>query len=298
MLTHLLAASIALAADAGSSGPPGVEFEHGPLRAKIEDHAEIEVPKGFVFTGKKGTIKLMEMMGNLTNDHEVGFLAPATVFDQGSKDSWFVVFEFNDVGYVKDDEKKDIDPAKILEGMKEGVVKGNEVRKSKGLPTMEVVGWAVEPHYEEKTNNLEWGLHLRVTSERKRGEKVETEVSEVINYDVRLLGRHGVMQSTLVLAPEQLKATLPRFRNVLASYEFASGAKYAEYKAGDKIAKIGLLGLIGAGGLAVAAKTGLLKYIGKFFLPILLAIGAFFKAIAAFFKKLWNRTFGKTETLD
>lgn len=298
MLSHLLAASLAFAAEPGSSGPPGVDFQHGPIRAKIEDYAEVEVPAGYVYTGKKGTIALMKMMGNLVNDHEAGFLAPATVFDEKSKDSWFVVFEFNDVGYVKDDEKKDIDPAKILEGMKEGVVKGNEERKRAGLPTMEVIGWAVDPHYDEKTNNLEWGLHLRVTAERKKGEKTETEVSEVINYDVRMLGRHGVMQSTLVLAPEQLQRTLPRFREVLASYEFVTGAKYAEYKAGDRIAKVGLIGLIGAGGLAVAAKTGLLKYIGKFFLPILMAIGAFFKAIAAWFRKLWNRTFGKQETLD
>src|SRR5688572_4808687 len=108
MLSHLLAASLALAADPAAPGPPGVEFEHGPLVAKIEEHAEIAVPKGFVFTGKKGTMKLMEMMGNLTNDREVGFLAPATVFDEKSNESWFVVFEFNDVGYVKDDEKKDI----------------------------------------------------------------------------------------------------------------------------------------------------------------------------------------------
>ncbi len=298
MLSHLLAATVALAADAGSSGPPGIEFEHGPLVAKIEDHAEIEIPKGFVFTGKKGTVKLMEMMGNLTNDREVAFLAPATVFDEKSQESWFAVFEFNDVGYLKDADKEKIEPDKILEGMKEGVKTGNEQRKSRGLPTMEVLGWAVEPHYDPKTNNLEWGLHLKVTSERKRGEKTETEVSEVINYDVRLLGRHGVMQSTLVLGPAQLKATLPKFRKILAGYQFSSGAKYAEYKQGDKIAKIGLIGLIGAGGLAVAAKTGLLKYVGKFFLPILLAIGAFFKAIAEFFRKLWNRTFGKQETLD
>ena len=270
----------ARSADEKAEGAPKVEWVHGPAKADVGGNAEIMIPSGFIFTGKKGTVHLMQAMGNLTNDAEEGFLAPADVFEKGAKNPWFVVFEFNDMGYVKDEEKKSIDKDKILSGMKDGVNSGNEERVKRGLPKMELVGWAVEPHYDEATHNLEWGILLKT---EKGG--------EVVNYDVRLLGRKGVMQCTLVLDPGQLDRTLPKFRSTLAQFAYKTGEKYAEYREGYKLAKIGLTALIG-GGVAVAAwKLGFFKYFGKFILLIVVGFGAAFK-------KLWTRFFGRKEGLD
>jgi len=259
---------------------PAVDWIKGPGKVSIEKFAEVDLPKGYVFAGKKGTIAVMKMMGNLVTGQEAGFIAPEKIFDKDSKQNWFVVFEFNPVGYVKDDEKNSIDSAKLLESMKEGTKQGNKERTKMGFPTLEVVGWAVEPHYDEKTHNLEWGLKL----------KAETG-GEVVNYEVRLLGRNGVMQSTLVLGPDQLKRTLPEFRSLLGTYSFIKGQRYAEYKPGDKIAKFGLLALIGGGAIAVAAKTGLLKYVWKYIIFIVMAV-------VMFVKKIWDKFFGKRESVD
>jgi uncharacterized membrane-anchored protein len=277
-------AGISPAEDKQAAAEPKIDWEIGPKRVSIEGMAEIDLPKGYYYTGKKGTIQLMELMGNLVSKKEAGFLEPGNIFDKETQGKWFVVFEFSDVGYVSDAEKDKIDDAfraKLLDQMKEGVKSGNEERKKRGFPTLEIVGWAVPPHYDDKTHNLEWGLQLRP----EKGE------GDVVNYEVRLLGRKGYMASTLVLGANQLEAKLPEFRAVLGGFDFKSGQKYAEYRQGDKIAKIGLLGLLGAGGLAVAAKTGLLKYIWKFLVIFIVAIGAFFK-------KIWDRYFGKKETLD
>jgi len=269
----------AFAAPAGEQ-QPAIDWVKGPGKAEIEKFAEIDLPKGYVFTGKKGTIAVMKMMGNLVTGQEAGFFAPEAIFDKNSKKNWFVVFEFNPIGYVKDDEKKNIDAAKLLETMKAGTIEGNKERTKMGLPTLEVIGWAVEPHYDEKTHNLEWGLKL----------KSETG-GEVVNYEVRLLGRDGVMQSTLVLGPGQLEKTLPEFRSLLATYDFRKGQRYAEYKPGDKIAKFGLLALIGGGAIAVAAKTGLLKYVWKYIIFIVMGV-------VMFVKKIWDRVFRKKESVD
>jgi len=263
--------------------PPQIDWEVGPKRVSVEGFAEIDLPNGYYYTGKKGTAKLMELMGNLVSGKEAGFLAPGNIFQKSAEEPWFVVFEFSDVGYVSDAEKDKIDDAfraKLLEQMKEGVKAGNEERKKRGFDTMEVAGWAVPPHYDDKTHNLEWGLKLKTSTGH-----------DVVNYEVRLLGRKGYMQSTLVLSAGQLEAKLPDFRSVLGSFDFKSGQRYAEYKQGDRLAKIGLLGLLGAGGLAVAAKTGLLKYVWKFLVIIVVAF-------AAFFKRIWDRLFGKKESVD
>ena len=50
-------------------------------------------------------------------------------------------------------------------------------------------------------------------------------------------------------------------------FVFEDGRKYTDFKKGDKIAKYGLTGLVLGGGLAVAAKTGLLQKLMK---PILI----------------------------
>ena len=73
----------------------------GPLGSM----ATLKVPAGYRFTGGAGTIKLMEVYGNLTNGSELGYIAP---LDMG----WFAVFEFQDCGYVKDDEKNKLDADK------------------------------------------------------------------------------------------------------------------------------------------------------------------------------------------
>ncbi len=279
-VASVLVCAACLASPGRGQEPAGINWVRGPATALIEDYAEIQVPEGYVFTGKKGTIELMHMMGNLITEQEAGFLAPETFFEKGAQEPWFVVFEFNPIGYVKDDEKDAIDSQKLLQNMQEGIAASNKERAKKGYPAMEVVGWAVEPHYDQETNNLEWGLQLRTSNG-----------DEVVNYEVRLLGRDGVMQSTLVLDPAQLNSALPQFRQLLETYTFKSGQQYAEYKPGDKIAKIGLTALIAGGAVAIAAKTGLLKYIWKYIIFIVIAV-------VAFFKKFFTRYFGKRETID
>jgi hypothetical protein len=53
---------------------------------------------GGLFFIREGTIKMMEAFGNLTNGTELGYISPLGM-------EWFAVFEFDDCGYVKDDEK-------------------------------------------------------------------------------------------------------------------------------------------------------------------------------------------------
>ena len=211
----------------------------GPSTASMKTVAEINVPKDFMFTDGEGTRKLMEAIGNLTSGSEVGLLAPTSMV-------WFVVFRFSDDGYVKDDEKNKLDADKMLKTIQKGTELGNQERKRRGWPTMDIVGWDLKPAYDPATHNLEWAI---------RG---ESQGEQIINHNTRILGRKGVMEVKLVVDPEKYAAVLPEFKQLLTSYNYKAGERYAEYRPGDKLAKYGLAALVTGGAVAVAAKTGLL----------------------------------------
>ncbi|MEW6302904.1 MAG: DUF2167 domain-containing protein [Verrucomicrobiota bacterium] len=242
-----LALTSARAAEkSGGSPVEKLNWTKGPAKAQIKHLAEVQVPEGFMFTDAKGTQTLLEAMGNPTNGDELGFLCPTNM-------DWFVVFEFDEVGYVKDDDKDKLNADKMLKAIKEGNEEGNKVRKRMGVPPLNIVGWEKPPAYDEKTHNLEWAI---------RG---ESEGDPVVNYNTRLLGRHGVMEVSLVVDPKEMATALPKFKELLTGYSYQTGEKYAEYKQGDKVAQYGLAALVVGGAAAVGAKLGLFAYLALMF---------------------------------
>ena len=179
-----LAGRPAQAADPEATKEPSlldkINWTKGPAKAELKSLAEVQVPEGFMFTSAKGTQNLLEAMGNPTSGSELGFLAPTSLV-------WFVVFEFADVGYVKDDDKDKLDADKLLKSIKEGTEAANKYREKMGAAPLHITGWEIPPRYNEQTHNLEWAI---------RG---ESEGSPVINYNTRLLGRKGVMEVNLVI---------------------------------------------------------------------------------------------------
>jgi uncharacterized membrane-anchored protein len=241
----------------------GVSWQKGPSVGDLGGNAQVKVPQGYVFAGSADTRTIMEANHNPITGREMGFVAP-------SGEDWFAVFEFDDVGYVNDDEKNSLDQDALLDSIRKGTEAGNQERLKRGWPTMTILGWETAPRYNEITHNLEWAI--RATSEG----------SPVVNHNTRLLGRGGVMEVTLVTNPAMLKETLPKFKTVLEGFEFKQGHKYAEFRKGDRTAAYGLTGLIVGGGTAALVKTGAFKWIWK-----ALAAGA--AAVAALFKKLFSR---------
>ncbi|QDU88079.1 hypothetical protein Pla175_14490 [Pirellulimonas nuda] len=239
----------------------GLQWQQGPTESKIGSQAQIKVPAGYRFLDSSGSQNLLEAFGNIADDEDLGLISP-----QGTTD-WFVVFSFDNVGYVKDDEKGNIDKAALLEQFRESSKIGNDQRRSMGLPPLNFVGWAVEPYYNDEANSLEWGL------------KYESEGDGVVNYFTKRLGRRGVMNCNLVVDPEDLDSVLPKFRSALAGFEFASGEKYAEFKAGDKVAEYGLTALVAGGALAIAAKSGLLAKFWKLIVLGVVGAGALLKKL-------------------
>lgn len=263
----LLVLPFAASADDASarSEIAALAWRHGPTTAELGDKATVAVPDGYVFLDAANTEKFLAMNHNLADGQQY-LLAPESL-------DWFAIFEFEDTGYVKDNEK--LDPAELLASTRKNVDRGNEERRRKGWATLSVAGWRFKPQYDSQTHLLEWAFTLNDDATHR----------PVVNYNTRILGRHGVMQATVVSGPDRLNASVEQFKTLLGQYNFASGERYAEYRSGDKVAEYGMAALITGGAAAIAAKKGLFGIIGtalaagwKFLLAGFAAVGAWLKS--------------------
>ena len=260
---------------------PKIDWQESPVKGVLLNKAELSLPDGYLFTGVSGTKTFLELTENFPSGKEAGMFMPRPEEGKDNK-NWFVIFEYHDVGYVKDDEKNKIDANKLLKTLQEGTESANEERTKRGWPTLQLVSWSQPPQYDPRTNNLTWGTLLR-----------DSKGQESINYTTRMLGRGGYMQVDLVTGTEEFKAAVADYETAMATFTFTSNNRYAEFKKGDKIATIGLTALVAGGAGAALAKTGLLGKFWKLLIPVFLAIGAFFK-------KIWNKLRGiqEEETRD
>jgi uncharacterized membrane-anchored protein len=232
----------------------------GPADVKVGNHATLTVPEGFMYLHPKETSKFQEIVQNPSNGRE-SLIAPDDL-------RWFGLFEFEDIGYVKDDEKIDADA--VLDSVREGTKQANEERKKRGWAPLQITGWHFKPRYDTDTKRLEWAI------------AAESEGEAVVNVNTRLLGRKGVTSATLVAGPDSLDAAFAEFKQVLEGFQYVAGERYADVQEGDHMAEYGLAALIAGGGAAVATKAGLFKGLWK-----LILVGA--AGLAAWARKLFGK---------
>ncbi len=256
----------------------GVKLTRGPATAKLGDVAEIKVPAGFAFIGSDGLKRFYEITENSLNGQEVGVLVAPR--------DWMLFFSYDAVGYVKDDEKDKLDADKLFLGLTEHQDEANAARKQKGWTEIKTVGWATKPYYDGKTNNLKWALTLASSEDNFK--------EHFINQSIRLLGRAGLMNVTLVCGTESFKDSEVAADRLLGeNFGYVSGQKYSEWKTGDKVAAYGLGALVLGGAGVLASKAGLLAKLGVFFakfFKVILVAGA---ALGAVIVKLWKKITGR-----
>lgn len=251
---------------------PGVKWTMGPGKGDL-GNAQIDIPEGFAFTGRDGTKAFLEATENPVGTTERGTMW--RIPPVGTTNSWFVIFEYEDSGHVKDDDKDDIDADALLKSLQEGTEASNEERRQRGWSTIKVTGWHVTPHYDEASHHVEWAT--KAVDEQTN--------SMSINHNVRILGRTGITSAVLVAGEDELATATPEFKKTLGGFTYNAGDKYGDYKQGDKLAAYGIAGLVLGGAVAVAAKSGLLAKLIK---PLILGVAVIGGAIAKFFRGLFG----------
>lgn len=261
----LLGATVIAQEETAAEEESSFHWITGPAKGRLSDISTLEIPEGYAFLDEKEAGEYMRSQGNLVTGREIGVLVSIS-------NNWLAVFEFDPIGYVKDDEKNDLDADALMKSLRESQAAANSRLAEMGASQLEIDGWYKKPFYNENTQNLEWCTQLR----EKGG------IEPFANHNIRILGRYGVTEIVLVAGMDQLDSAIPELASVLESYDYAQGKKYAEYRKGDKIAKYGLTALVAGGAAAIAVKSGLLKHLWK-----LLILGA--AGVSGFFKKMKSK---------
>ncbi len=254
-----------------------IPWAKGPIRGALGAEATVSVPAGCLFTGTDGVKTFLEVTQNIPSGNERGVvMCQAT--DQGNP--WFVLFSYDESGYVRDDEGSSLDADAILASVRSGTEEANGERKRRGWGTMSVDGWTTKPFYDKATNNLTWAI----TAHDDSG-------GRTVNRSVPLLGRGGVMHADLVTDPSQLTALVPTFNAMIGGFTYTPGFKYAEWRQGDKVAAYGLTALVAGGAGVALIKSGLLAKFWK-----LIVLG--FAALAGFVKRMWAKITGRRNEMQ
>ena len=254
----------------------GLKFREGDI-AVPKAHARFQLKPEFRYLEQADARRVLEnLWGNPPDESVLGLIVPRKP-DLLADDSWAVVVTYSDEGYVSDEDAAKIDYDKMLTEMKQSTREENSARKEAGYGTVELTGWAETPRYDAASKKLYWAKELAFNGEAQH----------TLNYDIRVLGRHGYLSLNAVAGMNDLSAVRQGMQELLPMAEFDAGARYADFdESTDKVAAYGVAALIGGG---LAAKAGLFAKLGlvlaKFWKLLLIGVVALAGGVRKFFGK-------------
>jgi uncharacterized membrane-anchored protein len=186
-------------------------FKTGKVMLK-DGLAELTVPTGFKYLdSEQSSYVLTQLWGNPESE-TMGMLFPEYA-NNYYPSTWAIEFSYDDEGHVKDDDAKDIKYDELLKTMQEETKASNEARVKEGYEAVELLGWASPPFYDKAAKKLHWAKRL------KFGETDE----ETLNYNIRVLGRKGVLVLNAIGGMDDLTAIKSNINPILAAVEFTKG---------------------------------------------------------------------------
>ena len=236
--------------------------------------ATLDLPANFRYLSPTDAERvLVDAWGNPPGMVSLGMIVPAKT-SVLERDSWGVIVTYEKEGHIKDDDADSIKYDELLKDMHASVLENNAERKKQGYPGIHLMGWAEKPSYAKDTHKLYWAKDLMVDG----GE-------HSLNYNVRVLGREGVLNLNAIASMQQIEAIKKEMQQVTAFTEFTEGNRYTDFDSKtDKVAEYGLAALVAGG---VASKLGLfgklLALLLAFKKVLLLAVVGGGAAIVKFF---------------
>lgn len=235
-----------------------LKYQHGTIKLK-NGVADLKVPAGFKYLdAEQSEYVLTKLWGNPTSNSSLGMIFPETMGPL-SDNSWGFNIMYDEVGYVEDDDAEDIDYDELLTEMQKETDEESAERTKEGYEAIKLVGWAAKPYYDKDKHILHWAKELQF------GEDNAT-----LNYNVRVLGRKGVLILNAIGSMQEFKEVNQNIAKVTDIVQFNEGSKYSDFDPDvDEVAAYTIGGLVAG---KVLAKVGFFALIAKFGKVIVLAI--------------------------
>lgn len=233
----------------------------------------VNVPPGFEYLNSENAeLVLHNLWGNPEGNETLGLLVPegVRVTDPAS---YAFILTYEEMGYVKDDDADDIDYTELLTEMQTDMEAENQERVNLGYEPIALVGWAETPFYDPEKHVLHWAKELRF------GESEHN----TLNYNIRILGRKGVVVLNAVASMEQLPAVKENITPMLSAFQYTDGNHYGDFNPDvDEVAAWTIGGLVAG---KVLAKAGIFALLLKNIKLIGLALVGLFGGLWKWYRK-------------
>lgn len=168
---------------------------------------------------------------------------------EGPLEGSMIVMAHARLGFVRDNDWHELDSDDLLAAIRESTSRDNAERIGKGYPPVELLGWSQPPTFDSANKVAYWAI------------KAKSEGNYVINASAIRLSRDGFTRITWIGEPDQFLNARSALDPAIARYDYHDGWRYADFKAGDAVAAIGIAALTrqmvtGRTGRAVATTAG------------------------------------------
>ena len=267
-------------------------YERGSITLK-NGIGTITVPKGFKYLNAEQAERvLVDLWGNpKTENITLGLLLPE---NQGvlSQKGYVFNIQYDEIGYVEDKDADDIDYDELLAQIKEDTKEENIERKKEGYEPITIVGWASTPFYDKEKKILHWAKELKFGSEAQN----------TLNYNIRILGRKGVLVLNAIAGSSELPLVQKDINKVIDIVSFNKGYTYEEFDSSiDNVAAWTIGGLVAGKVLTKVGFFAILAKFGKIIVITLIGLfGAFKNKIMNLFSKKENEVaiIAENEVID
>ncbi|MEW5821643.1 MAG: DUF2167 domain-containing protein [Cyanobacteriota bacterium] len=199
-----------------------ITWQDGPKTIPIaNDLASVYIPNNFVFAETEEAKKYLKKNYVKTTEFLTGL-----IMSSDASEMWFILLEYKDFGYVKEEMLNNIDPNQFLEGIKlmtngpsnNGFNPNTGIKISNPLaPSIEINGLKEDPYYDETNNTVKSIVSL------KQGKL------NLVNYLYMVFGSKGIIVARLVCEEDKLPELREKVDYIFENIQFNHGNKYANF---------------------------------------------------------------------
>lgn len=204
-----------------------LNWQVGPATVPLGANATLRIPAHFKAVAGPDADRFLEETQNMPNPKLLAIVLPS------ERPAWHLVFAYENCGHVLDTDHEGLNASEMFHSYRQGVEAANPERRRRGWSELRILGWLQPPAYDPASRNLNWAIKGSYGDGR-----------EIANYNMRLLGREGVIMVSLVADPDKIPDLIPQVKQLVSGCEFTPGNRYDDFREGDRLAEHGLGSLI------------------------------------------------------
>ena len=196
----------------------------------------LRVPDEFLFIdAAQSRYILEELWGNLPDPEVAGMIVRKGFQPSKLINDYSFVIGYSDIGHVSVEKDAELNHTDLLANLKNNMLRSNESRLNMGLNTMAVSGWVMVPYFDHFKKALYWATRITANGTDE----------EILNYNLRLLGKTGVIKINAVATLDQLSDIKKNLPLIIAQTRFSAEERFEAFKEGtDRESKQNLTSLI------------------------------------------------------